>query len=408
MAKARVFEQNDHGLAVVDGFSLDLDWKMNFVLSDRVSRILVALAFLLGGAYVILSLFKDILAGGNSWKQGDWLINRELVEVRRGPLGSLILDLSDVIGTNPLFSVGALQAGLVIVLFAVAARLVLAVREPMCRWLLISSPAFFLLFWSADSQGSLRKELIVFLAILLAVAELGARPRLHLFLLACVLMVVGFYGHEANILFLPLFLGLTIWGAWQYPERRTHLVAAMIVTGFAFHALQYALVNAHPVDASNLVCRPLLDRGLTSRICNGAISFLNMETTTALATSVEQFATHGGAFLVSYAVAFLPFIYLVAHLRRPAPIWAVCVLLVLPFMPLYAVAVDWGRWMSFHAFAMVSVLLLAFRSGRAVLVRQPDPRVVLALLGLGLIWAPVHTVGIVKGGVVMRVVSAFW
>ncbi len=53
-------------------------------------------------AYILLRLFYDIHSGGNSWKQGDWLINNYSLEIRRGPIGSFFILISDILGSSPL------------------------------------------------------------------------------------------------------------------------------------------------------------------------------------------------------------------------------------------------------------------------------------------------------------------
>jgi hypothetical protein len=68
--------------------------KINFIIFSVFTFLILA--------YILYELGLDINNGGNSWKQGDWLINNETQLVRRGFFGSIILKISDFISINPL------------------------------------------------------------------------------------------------------------------------------------------------------------------------------------------------------------------------------------------------------------------------------------------------------------------
>ena len=161
-----------------------------FFLRQRNGRVLGATYFL-ATSLLLANLLRDMLTGGNSWKQADWLVNSEEVFVRRGLFGSGLLRLSDLLAVKPLLLVGALQA--ILMLALIGATIVAARRSGLTDrvLLLLLSPGFFVLFWAADPQGSLRKEMIVYLALAaLALAATGVWKRALAIPLSIVLMGV--------------------------------------------------------------------------------------------------------------------------------------------------------------------------------------------------------------------------
>lgn len=157
---------------------------------------------------IIMRLTKNYLRGSfNTWQQGDWLIHRDLAGIRRGHIGSWLLDLSDLFAVGPLSVVFVLHVVLVAVLFYLLIRVFLAVGQPLVLAPFLFSPPLFVIFWLPWEHGALRKETLAFIAILLLLLACIKRSRLR-FLAASALFALSVYGHEANILFLPLFLGV--------------------------------------------------------------------------------------------------------------------------------------------------------------------------------------------------------
>src|SRR6056297_4058100 len=70
------------------------------------------LFFLLAG-YVVFEAWNDLAAGGNPWKQGDWLINSIDTMIRRGLLGNAIIYSADALNVSPVFLVVILQSALI-------------------------------------------------------------------------------------------------------------------------------------------------------------------------------------------------------------------------------------------------------------------------------------------------------
>lgn len=349
---------------------------------------------LLCTALIINAHVLDWQAGGHPWKQGDWLINLADGPLRRGLAGELLL----AAGGNPLVPLMLLQAALLIVLvlaFWRTARPLLA-ESPVWATLFFS-PAFFPLFWAGETDGSMRKELLMFTAFALLAATL-VKPGKPLQIAALILAALAGFAHEANILLLPAFLlamGLTL----HHQGRPLGLIlgigAALALAGAA--ALGYALL--YPDASPAIVCHPLLERGLSPTICTGAIDWLDRGNARGSETYDAIFSSKAMlSFPMAYLLILVPIGLVVYQYSRPQLLLTLAVASALPFVPLYLVAVDWGRWMSMHIVSLSFLFATLRLTGKIEPVRSLPFNPLLALLILSLLWSPRATTGIAKGG----------
>lgn len=345
----------------------------SFFLRQRNGRVLGATYFL-ATSLLLANLLRDMLTGGNSWKQADWLVNSEEVFVRRGLFGSGLLRLSDLLAVKPLLLVGALQA--ILMLALIGATIVAARRSGLTDrvLLLLLSPGFFVLFWAADPQGSLRKEMIVYLALAaLALAATGVWKRALAIPLSIVLMGVAVLAHEGMIFFLPAFLAALHFtfaderdGGPRLRCKISLYLAISVAVAIPF------LVNLTATRLSDVapVCEPLLRRGFPVQFCDGSVEALTHALGYEMGLSAEIVAANGLLWLApSVLFAFAGLATYLADGRNTN--WRLAALLLvigLPFLPLYVVAIDWGRWLDFHVTSATFVLLIMRASGHA-----PEP-----------------------------------
>lgn len=376
------------------------DTSDRFLLLKYASDGFLFLSFL----YVSLHVLNDYRAGGNGWKQGDWLINNAAGPIRRGPFGSAIISISDWLNLDPLAFVVIIQISLLALTFATFRILVTSMRNPMISIILIMSPAIFVVFWVADPQGSVRKELIAFAGI--SLYALGAvRANWVLLWLGVVIFLVSNLSHEAMVLFVPTFFAIILFSG-LHKTSATHSIASVaVIVSFSIYALLFAMRHTR-VDDIYPICAMLTERGLAESICSGAIRWLSYDTAYGFEAVSSRLGVRSlGGFLVAYFAALAPLVYIIwLSEKRMWGLMAV-ILLALPFVPLYPVAVDWGRWMSFHVFSATIVLACAISTNRFVLQRAPSHYYVWSLVTLGLLISPLHTIGGILGGVPRRIAS---
>ncbi len=288
-------------------------------------------------------------------------------------------------------------------LYAFLARWVWRQRDGSVAVLALSS-SLFVVFWLADPQGSVRKELITYLALCVYLSGLS-RDRLILQWAGCVLFVLSVAAHEATVLFYPVFVALAVLSRQGNSLGAGRLVVLLVTLVFALACAAYGFLYSHSVDPMR-VCQPLLERGLSSHMCNGAISWLGRDA----ADATNRVVAHTGVktvshFVVGYVVSLLPGLYIALHCTRPRLACGLVLTPVLFFLPLFPVGFDHGRWIGFHAMAAFVLCYAALRFG-VLAMRQPIQLVSVGLLAVvSLLLVHGHMRWMVWGGVLRNAVD---
>ena len=265
--------------------------------------------------------------------------------------------MSDQTGLELLLLVCLTQVLLAALLHAFVLKLVIN-DESGALMLIALSSSFFVFFWMADQQGSARKELLAFLAMALFVSGLIGRNAFPL-VLGSVLFVASIAAHEGMIFFLPILAvayliarqSLKDWLLFHVIFALTIVLSVIVF----FLALTQSQVSDHMV-----ICQPLLDRGLVESICQGAISWLESDLVSELNYVASTTDLSSMIYLViGYAIALLPLIYIAMISDNWKMAMSVAIAPLVVFLPLYFVAIDHGRWISFHVFSSFILFALA-------------------------------------------------
>lgn len=355
--------------------------------------------------YVVYQLYIDFSIGGNSWKQGDWLINELSGPIRRGLFGSALLHISDLSGLNPLLILILFQATAVVSIFSVVTAAAIKLNTPDKLLLLILSPGFLILFWFNDSQGSVRKELLVYLAFLpLVLAAMRGRCTLLSYSLSITAFGIAVLAHEGTVFFLP-FLWAALWLVKPEGASMLSRVAIIITPGlFALGGGLYAALHTHVPDPG-VICAEVLQRGLSPTVCDGAIAYVENTPEEAVMNPGRLLSIHFRSFLLIYAACLLSFRLLVQDGENQDGWFVAAVASGIAFLPLYLLAGDYGRWLNYHI-SSITFLALIF-----LLKWKPDWLFLRArsldffcLLVLYLIVGVSHSPGEMADGFLVRVV----
>ena len=359
----------------------------------------------LSTALVLGFLHNQIQRGGFRWNQGDWLINLEEVHVRRGPLGSGLIALSDATGVPLLTLVGGLQGAVMVVfLLASVAALWRLLRDPAFA-LVVFSPAVPFVFWMANPHAIVRKEILVFAALaVLLLVPMHLATRWVLAGASLMLYLVALAGHEAMVLMLPAWAATLLVVMW--PERRHGALWTILAIATVAAGSKVAYAMAYPGVADvTLVCDPLVARGLPDTLCDGAIRALASGPAEG---TVTRFRDDLPAFLLGYGAAALPLLYLAVRHPLRWRLLAASVALLLPILPLFGIALDWGRWMLLHltafAFLLMAVHLVrpAAPLGGGVAQRGLAGLALVAVCAGNLFWAPHYVNAGLNGGAMVQ------
>lgn len=354
------------------------------------------------GAVMLISLFDDFRGRWDPWVQGDWLINSINVPIRRGPTGSLIIHLADAIGVTPVTAVVLVQGVLVVILYAAYYRVVTTIPDPRLGLLLSVSPGLFLLMWPANlSHGALRKELIAMAVVALLLAYLRDR-WVWTVVLAAALLTVGVWAHEVVILSVPVACYLLWLGARHGSRARAVMLGACAAAAVSSGVVAglYDLRHTRVGNAAR-VCRAVTSRGVDQRICHGAIRWtMYRPQRFSRSLHIRDLNVDGLTnFAIMLLVSLVPLLYL-AWRAEQRQVVVIAVIAAVPFLPLFAIVSDWGRWLSCCVFAFVAVVIAHALTGEFTLRRPPQAYMLVALCAVGLLVVPDHVNGIHWGGAV--------
>lgn len=337
------------------------------VLSDGVARAawLAVLAALVFAASLnpLLTLYYHYMGELGPYIHGDWLINFAAGPVRRGFPGEALILVSDHSGVALRELLVGLQAGLHLGLILLWVWLCSRLSDGRLLLALMLNPAFFLMFWMGDPLGAYRKELLAYLALALAVLACcppqnrESSDRWWMIWLSISLLFYGLavLSHEGNVFFLPSLALITFIAA------RNNLVAATSFIGLqtvlSLFAIYFA-VRFSRLDDYGPICDALLSRGLSEQICSGAIGWLKYDTRYALNQVRGMLMSPAAAQYALMFVAASAWIYSVAaHVVGKRRALVLLMMTALSFVPLYVVAVDWGRWINFSVTAATFIII---------------------------------------------------
>lgn len=366
-------------------------------------------ALLVGGVlagvliYLLCTLYVDWALGGNSWKQGDWLIHGLGDPIRRGPFGTGLLTLSDALNISPLTLLIVFQGGAISAVFLVVGGATLRLGAPAKLLLVLLSPAFLVMFWFNDPQGSMRKELLSYLAFLpLIVAAMTGRGKGWAISLAILVYGVAVIAHEGNVFFLP-FLWMAIWWLLPHDARLVTRLSIMLIPGLlALGAGTYAVAYPNVPDTKQ-ICSHLVQRSLDPSVCDGAIAYLVTTPGEGRMHPGRLLSTHFRSFLLIYAICFVSLRILFQGGRRVDAWFSAALLSGLAFLPLYLLAGDYGRWLNFHFSALVLVLLVFLSRERPDWLYEAPRKLDLAcVLLMYLIIGVSHSPGELVDGVLVK------
>lgn len=307
--------------------------------------------------------------GGSHWAQADWLINLAAGPIRRGPLGEALLMLARATGLPVLDLLMGLQVAMTLALYGLAAWLLWSQPDRLAV-MAVFSAAFFVMLIGASPGAGGRKEILGYLALLLLACPGGGRGRIAA---SAGLLALAAIGHEVGVLFLPAWAA----GLWLIrPQALRDPVVQGVAGAVALAVLgaaAYALSFRHLPDTAPL-CAAIHAAGpVAAGFCDGAIDWL-ADADGGTARVLEVLAAMGlqlAGTVAVMALATLPLLALLWYCRAPHRVLLGLALAVAPFVLLYPVGLDWGRWLSIQ-YSTAAFLTLGMMQ-RRILIPQDRP-----------------------------------
>lgn len=309
----------------------------------------------------------QVSAGGHSWKTGDWLINYSDGLIRRGLSGSLSLFVAQMLSVNVKWVIFSIQAAIFIALIALILEEFYKFKDNPKSIFLLLSPAFAFMFWVNDPAVAFRKEVCIYLALVFALkAFLKQEVRLLWYWASISTFAFAGFSHEIAVFFLPFF----IFAIFNHCSLRNLDFKSIIKfsTPFIFLSFLILIVSIFykgSQQSMDLICTSLKQYDLSHDICDGAISWLQYDAKFGFESVQKLGLTVWLNYLFLASLTILPFFLL----RGDRYFWIVICVGALFMLPLFVIAVDYGRFISMF---YTSIVLIAIWT-RPQLIRQMWP-----------------------------------
>lgn len=312
-------------------------------------------AFMVAGAVTI----RAGLGRRDQWILGDWLIDYSAGFNRRGLLGEAIRQLEILLGVDRILVTILVQLSVLAALGVCLLVLVSFHRRGMNTVLLVASPAFVLFF--LNPLGTMRKEILLWLlvAAVLVWSRPGGKTGRKLAPWALVTTFPLLVLIHEGLVFYAGFLAIVLWllVTEGTVSRRNAYLAGGVGTFLTALAAGASLLFPGRSGVGERICATLVATGYDDALCNGAIGFLDQSAAFSLSRVVES-VTEGnylGVYLPVIALSSVPFLFV----RWSKPLASLLVLSLAMTLPLFVVAIDWGRWIVISVW-LISMIVLRF------------------------------------------------
>lgn len=291
------------------------------------------------------------------FRVGDWLVSYETGFVRRGLPGSPILALTTLLGVQPNQIVLWLQTALYTLLSCLLMMLARGKRLNIWFLAFLFSPAG-LLFPLYDPAVAGRKDVVFFVVFALYAWWLPRPERRWARAATFALGALTTLTHELFFFFTPYFFLMRL---LQSDDAITPRRFTSELSLFAGSLLALVLALTAGADLhGEAQCAALLRRGFNAGLCDGVLRYPITTVGDGVRTVTEAMRSLGylRVYPVALLLAALPLAPLIGQMHR-RPRW------LLPGMaaafgftlPMFAIALDWGRLINIHVMALAVVIM---------------------------------------------------
>jgi len=282
----------------------------------------------------------------------DWLISYPGEFVRRGLGGELLWRIEQLSGLPMAWSIFLISLLSYAVVALVSLKLIWRLGR-LREWLLIVSPAT--LFFAAYQFGAVgRKEvLLLIIPAMMLWHQMSARnpvngelraPSLPSYLLLMAWLTMLLFLHEGLLFIMPLF-ALFLWQAWGDSMRsRQYLYGGGVWLLLVFQGIAWVSLQ-HPPDPQ-AICDLLAERATLPPGCAEplmtSVSWLSVGPKALWQMMADGYTpTHAASLVLGLMLGLMPLVLLEGVQRIRVPY----LLALAATLPLFVLAIDWGRWL---------------------------------------------------------------
>lgn len=368
--------------------------------SKKSLKIIISLYLSIPIFIYILIYAKEIKLGGHIWKTGDWLINYEAGLIRRGLTGQLYIYLSEISNINILLISFLFQSFIYISIFIIVLFFYFK-KERDYLWLtLLLSPAFIIIFPFYDLYGGFRKEILGFLSFSILLIAID-KKSIILLITSTFLYTIAVFSHELNCFLLPFFVYVIFSqntatrnkknSLSLFVKNKEEIFWASLFFIISLIALAISFYHSGSKEDGEIICQSLLNIGLKEHICDGSLLWIGRDTTFGYNLVTALFLKGEYDFYIFYIILSLaPFLFFRWTYQKK--IYLLAIISISFLLPLFIVAIDWGRWI--HIFITMFTLLALFESSKNPDLIQPiiktNPTIKVLLIFSFLAWKMEH------------------
>ena len=296
---------------------------------------------------------------GHGYILGDWLINYEDGGFkRRGLSGSLLFKIQNWSNMKLQSIICFIQIILYFSFFILLYKSIHKKKIDLIYLTLIFSP-FSFLFYLNDSESIGRKEIILFLLFLIYTFCISKhKPKSIEKMLIIFFIVSSILIHELVFFFIPYFIILYL---VKYP--RDILFPVFILT-FSVTTILIIYFFGKQIDEGNSIFI-LKSRGV-SLSSDSIFSFNQIKVSSYIIQNINQFILY----VPSVLLMCLQLFWCVKYFYLPK-IFGILFLVSFIFsIPLFLLALDWGRWINVHMILMIIIINSFIPTEREKYARQ--------------------------------------
>lgn len=317
-----------------------------------------------------ISALRVLTFNDDGWIVGDWLINYSSGFVRRGLSGELFLSISQLIKVKPNYVVWVFESIVFLVYLFILIKFLL--KKTLNIWfvLFVFSPAA-LLFPIYFNEAAGRKEILLIATYALFVYLIDnnkAKKQLFYYFFSFLLGIVTLF-HELVIFYLPYFI-LALYLFSIKNKEHLPIKKAIITISGSLIAFMFIFLFGMEIHG-NALCSNLQGYGLSENVCSGILKFSYTPKLKGLFKIYEE-NNYLVNYLLSLELALIPLIVFYSKLKNSIisskRILQLFSLVFIYSLPLFVVAIDWGRWINIH------ILMLAFTSLIILKNKQKEKR----------------------------------
>lgn len=292
----------------------------------------------------------------------DMLINYADGIIRRGLSGEVAIAMSRWFGGLPWIWAWFLIVAIAGLFFHMAIRLVRRLPGDSCTLPMVLAP-WGLLFFAYDKVGSFRKEIVGYLAlaVILQVVISGNRRAAQIWTAAgTAIFSIGVFAHEGIVFLLPALMLAYYLAARCWPKDKIWFGACATTSAVLSGAI-FCFLTMRPVPDIDLVCMEALFYCNHIPYYANPFHALTIDLEYTITQTIQARMWSDVWIFVSIALlAALPmFGFRIPGVGRR---WHLAVILIpiVCMMPLFLIAIDWGRWvqMIFLPLSLIGIAAL--------------------------------------------------